>query len=29
MLLLEDELCDQIINAILKYEQNDKVEQIS
>ena len=29
MLLLEDELCDQIINTILKYEQKDKVKQIS
>ena len=29
MLLLEGELCDQIINTVLKYEQKDKVKQIS
>ena len=29
MLLLEDELCDQIINTILKYEQKDEVKPIS
>ena len=29
IIMLEDELCDQIINTILKYEQKDKVKQIS